>query len=110
VKEALAFEITERYHSTDAATHAAGEFEKVHAQNQLPDDMPEFSFEMASELVKLFMEAGMTSSAGEGRRHIEGGAVRVNSEKITDVKYVLEDGDYVVQIGKRKFAKMKVGK
>lgn len=110
VKEALAFEITQRYHSEEAATHAAGEFEKVHAQNQLPDDMPEFSFDDSGELVKLLMECGMTASAGEGRRHIEGGAVRVNSEKVGDVKYILENGEYVVQIGKRKFAKMKVGK
>lgn len=108
VKEALAWEITARYHSDDLATQATQEFDRIHKQNDIPTDLETIEVCGINDLVKILMEAGMTTSAGEGRRHIEGGAVKVDGNKISDVKHQLSLGEYIIQIGKRKFARVKV--
>lgn len=108
VKEALASEIVARYHGEQAAVDAALAFDRVHKQNEIPDDIATYEVCGVTELVKIMMETGMTSSASEGRRHIEGGAVKIDGEKIADIKHQLSLGEYIIQIGKRKFARVKV--
>jgi len=108
VKELLAIEIVDRFHGEGAGIKAKENFDKIHKQNQLPEDMPEFEIEPMN-IVDALVTTKLASSKSEARRHIKGGAVRINQEKISSQDIELEDGkEYILQIGKRKFAKVKV--
>jgi tyrosyl-tRNA synthetase len=110
VKEELALEITARYHGADAAAKAKEEFDNVFSKNELPSDMPEFTFNEGMGILDAMREAGLAASNSEARRAIEAGSVKINGEKMGDVKAVLTQGEYIAQVGKRKFAKIKVNK
>ena len=107
-KEQLAHEIVTRYHGEAAAQHAKAEFDRVHKQRDLPSDMPEFSFEGPIWIAKLLTEAGLEPSTSQARRDIKQGAVKIDQQKVQDEQLQLESGEYIVQVGKRKFAKAKV--
>jgi len=107
-KEALAIEIVDRFHGSGEGVKAKEHFDKVHKQGQIPDDIPEFEIE-PQNIVDALVNTKLASSKSEARRHIKGGAVRVNQEKISDQNLNLTGGEeYILQIGKRKFAKVKV--
>ncbi len=108
VKEALAIEITTRFHSASEAQAAAEEFQRVHAQSEIPLEMDEYSFDGAVWIAKVLVDAKLTSSTSQARREIKQGSVKINQEKIDDEQLQLEAGEYVLQIGKRKFARIKV--
>lgn len=59
-------------------------------------------------LAKALVECGLESSTSAARRSISANAVSVNSQKVSDEQMYLEQGEYILQIGKRKFAKLKV--
>jgi len=108
VKELLAIEIVDRFYGKGTGEKAKENFDKVHKQNKLPDDMPEFEIK-PTNIVDALVETKLANSKSEARRHIKGGAVRINQEKISDQDINLESGkEYILQIGKRKFAKVKV--
>ena len=108
IKEMLAIEIVDRFHGKGAGLKAKENFDKIHKQNKLPDEMPEFETEPMN-IVDALVETKLASSKSEARRHIKGGAVRINQEKISSQDIELESGkEYILQIGKRKFAKVKV--
>ena len=108
VKELLAIEIVDRFHGSGAGIKAKENFDKIHKKNQLPDNMPEFEIKPMN-IVDALVETKLASSKSEARRHIKGGAVRINQEKISSQDIELEGGkEYILQIGKRKFAKVKV--
>ena len=102
--------IVEQFYDAGAADAAAAEFEKVFAQNQLPDDMPEV--EIAAEPImasKLLTHCNLVASGGEAKRMCKQGGVKVNDEKIADPSAEITPAEgMVVQVGKRKFAKLKV--
>ena len=108
VKELLAIEIVDRFHGKGTGAKAKEHFDKVHKQNQIPENIPEFEIE-PSNIVDALVNAKLASSKSEARRHIKGGAVRINQEKISSQDINLESNkEYVLQIGKRKFAKVKI--
>ncbi len=107
-KEALAMEIVERYHNKEAALRAKEEFDKVHKQRELPSDIKEFEFEGPIWIAKALVESSLEPSTSQARRDIKQGAVRVDKKKIDDEQMKLEKGEYILQVGKRKFAKVKV--
>ncbi len=107
-KEALALEITARYHDDAAAEAAKAEFEKVHRKKEIPSDLPEFSFEGPVWIAKVLTEAGLEPSTSQARRDIKQGAVKIDQQKVQDEQLKLSSGEYIVQVGKRKFAKVKV--
>ena len=108
VKELLAIEIVDRFHGKGAGIKAKEHFNKVHKQNQIPEDIPEFEIEPMN-IVDALVKTKLASSKSEARRHIKGGAVRVNQEKISSQDIDLKSKEeYILQIGKRKFAKAKV--
>ncbi|NPA82810.1 MAG: tyrosine--tRNA ligase, partial [Epsilonproteobacteria bacterium] len=107
-KELLATEIVERYHDKEAALRAKEEFDKVHKQRDLPSDIKEFELKGPIWIAKALVESGIEPSTSQARRDIKQGAVRVNQEKISDEQLKLESGEYILQVGKRKFAKVKV--
>jgi len=107
-KENLALELTTRFYNEESATMAKSEFDNVFKSNKLPTDIPEFEFESDIWICKALQDAGLEPSSSQARRDIKQGAVRIDQEKISDEKMNLSSGEYILQVGKRKFAKVKV--
>jgi len=108
-KENLALELVTRFYNEELATLAKAEFDNVFKANQLPSDMNEIEAEEGIWICKALVDAGIEPSTSQARRDIKQGAVRVDQEKISDEKMNLAAGEYILQVGKRKFAKVKVG-
>ncbi|HTP51691.1 MAG TPA: tyrosine--tRNA ligase [Anaeromyxobacteraceae bacterium] len=112
-KVALAKEIVARFHGAEAARRAEEHFEQVHARRETPEDVPEKGFALAGQaslpLANLLADAGLASSRSEARRLISQGGVTVNGERATDSQAALGAGEYLVKVGKRHFAKLKLG-
>ena len=107
-KENLALELTTRFYNEESATMAKSEFDNVFKSNKLPTDIPEFEMESDIWICKALQDAGLEPSSSQARRDIKQGAVRLDQEKISDEKMTLSSGEYILQVGKRKFAKVKV--
>ena len=112
-KVALAREITARFHSVAAADAAQQDFIN-RSKGGLPDEIAEVSLPLGEAdgplgLGALLKLAGLTSSVGEGNRLIDGGGVRLDSVVVSDKGLKLGRGSYVLQVGKRKFAKVTLG-
>ncbi len=108
VKENLALELTTRFYNEESATMAKSEFDNVFKSNQLPTDIPEFEMESDIWICKALVDAGIEPSTSQARRDIKQGGVRVDQEKVANEKMNLSSGEYILQVGKRKFAKVKV--
>jgi len=108
VKEALAIEITARFHGEEAAQSAKAEFDKVHAKGKLPSDIEEFELEGPIWIAKALQDCKIAPSTSQARRDLKQGAVKIDQQKVTDEQLQLEAGDYILQVGKRKFARAKV--
>ena len=108
VKEELSLEIVTRFHSEEAALEAKAEFERVHAKSQIPTDIDEFSCDGEIWIAKALVECKISPSTSQARRDIKQGAVKIDQEKISDEQLQLSSGEYVLQVGKRKFAKLRV--
>lgn len=107
-KVALAKEITARFHSTAAAETAEQDFIN-RSKGGVPDEIPEVSLGGAPlGIAQLLKQAGLAPSTSEGNRLVDGGGVRVDSVVISDKALKLPAGSYVVQVGKRKFARVTV--
>jgi tyrosyl-tRNA synthetase len=105
-KVMLAKEITARFHSAQAADAAEQDFMN-RSKGGVPDDIPQVSLGGAPlGIAQILKHAGLAPSASEANRLIEGGGVRVDSAVISDKGLKLGAGTYVVQVGKRKFARI----
>ena len=105
-KVMLAKEITARFHSAAAADAAEQDFIN-RSKGGVPDDIAEISLSGAPlGIGALLKSAGLAPSTTEAGRLIDGGGVRVDSSVVSDKGLKLEAGTYVVQVGKRKFAKV----
>lgn len=107
-KENLALELTARFHNEELAKIAKEEFNSVFKANQLPSDMDEFEMAAGIWICQALMDAGLVPSTSQARRDIAQNAVSINQSKISDDKLNLEVGEYILQVGKRRFAKVKV--
>ncbi|AUZ19447.1 tyrosine--tRNA ligase [Achromobacter xylosoxidans] len=108
-KVMLAQEIITRFHSAKAAEDALAAFEARFRDGAIPEDMPEVSIGGAPVgILKLLREAGLVASGSEAQRNVEQGGVRVNGDRVEDKSLQLPAGTYVVQVGKRKFARVKL--
>jgi len=109
VKVDFAMEMVERFHSAEAARDALAEFEARFKQGAIPDDIAEVSLPGAPMgIVTVLKQSGLAPSSAEAIRNIEQGGVRVDGGKISDRSLQLEAGTYVIQIGKRKFARVSI--
>ncbi|MCZ6149586.1 tyrosine--tRNA ligase [Campylobacter ureolyticus] len=108
VKEALALEITARFHDENLAKKAKEEFDKIHSLNKLPSSMDEFEVENEIWVVEAIVKCGLAGSNSQARRHIKANAFSIDQKKIDDENLVLKKGKYVLQIGKKNFARLKV--
>jgi tyrosyl-tRNA synthetase len=109
-KVALAKEITARFHSAVAADAAEQDFIN-RSKGGVPDEIPEVSLALGEGgasvgIAALLKSAGLAASSGEGNRLIDGGGVRVDSSVVSDKGLKLGAGTYVLQVGKRKFARV----
>ncbi len=105
-KVLLAKEITARFHSAAAADAAEGDFNN-RAKGGIPDDIPELQLPGAPlGIAALLKQAGLAPSTSEANRLIDGGGVRVDGGVVSDKGLKLAAGRYVVQVGKRKFARV----
>ena len=106
-KVMLAQEIIARFHSAKAADEALAAFEARFRDGAIPEDMPEVNIGGAPVgILKLLREAGLVASGSEAQRNVEQGGVRVNGDRVEDKSLQLPAGTYVVQVGKRKFARV----
>lgn len=105
-KVALAKEITTRFHSAAAADAAEQDFNN-RAKGGIPDDIPELSLSGAPMGIgALLKQANLAPSTSEANRLIDGGGVRIDGTVISDRGLKVEAGTFVVQVGKRKFARV----
>jgi tyrosyl-tRNA synthetase len=108
-KALLGKTIVTQFYDARAADAAADHFEKVFAQKQLPDEIPEITITGASTSTANIVIQIFNFSGGEAKRMIKQGGVKIDGEKVTDPNEQItpEDG-MVIQVGKRKFAKIKI--
>ena len=111
----MARNIVAAYHSEAAAEEAEHEFDQVFKNHEIPDDVPEVKVDLAPNdegkvyLAKLLAEVGLVASAGEGRRMIDGGGVKINGEAVPAKEYNVDPSKLAgatLQVGKRKYAKL----
>ncbi len=107
-KENLALEITARFYNEELATLAKEEFNSVFKAKKLPTEMPEFEMQEGIWICQALVDAGLEPSTSQARRDIKQNAVSISQEKISDEKLNLEIGEYILQVGKKRFAKIKV--
>ena len=105
-KVALAKELTARFHSAAAAGAAEQDFIN-RSKGGVPEDITEVAISGAPMgIAQLLKQANLAASTSEGNRLIDGNGVRVDSNAVSDKGLKLEAGTYVLQVGKRKFAKV----
>ncbi len=113
VKFELAHEIVARFHDESAAEAARCEFISRFQQGELPSDIPETRIQCdagsAVMVGEVLTSAGLSASNSEAFRLISQGAVRIDGERVEDRGTGLGPGVYVVQVGKRRFARVTVG-
>jgi tyrosyl-tRNA synthetase len=105
-KVMLAKEITARFHSAAAADAAEQDFIN-RSKGGIPDEIPEVLLSGAPMGIgALLKAAGLAPSGSEANRLIDGGGVRIDGAVISDKGLKVEAGSHVVQVGKRKFARV----
>jgi tyrosyl-tRNA synthetase len=109
VKVQLAGEMTARFHGAAAAQSAREGFESRFSKGALPEDLEEVSVSGAPiGIGQLLREAGLVASGSEAMRNVEQGGVRIDGDKVSDKGLKLGAGIYVVQVGKRRAARVTV--
>jgi len=113
VKVRFAREIVARFHSERDAERAQADFEARFREGALPEDMPEVTVAAGAKpmaIAQVLKASGLTASTSEALRMIEQGGIRVDGEKISDKATQIPAGKTVVlQVGKRKFARVTLG-
>jgi tyrosyl-tRNA synthetase len=105
-KVALAREIVTRFHSAQAADEALADFVN-RAKGGIPDDVPALALSGApAGLPQLLKQAGLCASTSEAMRMVDQGGVRIDGVVISDKTLKLDAGTFVLQVGKRKFARV----
>ncbi|MGL2805538.1 tyrosine--tRNA ligase [Helicobacter pylori] len=108
VKEDLAGEIVARYYDNDQAFKAKEQFSKVFSANLLPEILSESDFDEGVGVLDVLKQIGFCPSTSQARRDIQGGGVKINQEVIKDESYRFVKGNYVIQLGKKRFMKLKI--
>ena len=106
VKDSLAIEIVDRFHGVGKGEEAKAEFKKVFAKKDIPTDMDEYTFEGEIWICQALVEAKLVNSTSQARRDVKANAVSVNQKKVTDDKLNLQIGEYILQKGKKNFARI----
>ena len=111
-KVKLAQEIIERFYNAAAASKALENFEARFQRGAMPEEMDELELKIEGVgycIANLLKDAGLTSSTSESIRLINQGAVKIDGEKVSDPKLeIAVNAENVYQVGKRKFARVKI--
>jgi tyrosyl-tRNA synthetase len=111
-KARFAREIVAQFNGPAAAEKALENFEARFRQGLIPDDLEEREVragEGGCPVSGLLKDLGLTASTSESNRLIQQGGVRIDGEKVSDPKLALKAGEtHVIQVGKRKFAKVRL--
>jgi tyrosyl-tRNA synthetase len=106
-KVLLAQEIVGRFHSRAAAEQALADFEARFRQGAIPDEIAEVSLGGAPLAIgQVLKQAGLVASTSDAMRNVDQGGVRVDGAKVEDKALKLAAGTYVIQVGKRRFARV----
>ncbi len=108
VKEDLAGEIVARYYDNEQAIKAKEQFSKVFSANLLPEILSESDFDEGVGILDVLKQIGFCPSTSQARRDIQGGGVKINQEVIKDESYRFIKGNYVIQLGKKRFMKLNI--
>ncbi len=109
VKVLLAREMVTRFHGASSAAHAQEQFEARFRHGALPENIPEVTVAGAPMgLPALLKQCALAGSNSEAIRNIEQGGVRIDGEKVGDRGLQMAPGDYLLQVGKRRFARVKL--
>ena len=109
IKFLLCEEIVTRFHDAAAAQTAKHDFIQRFQKNAIPDDMPDvhLSFQDGIAIANLIKEAQLCNSTSEAMRMVKQGAVKIDGEKISDPRQIINETKvFVLQVGKRKFARI----
>jgi tyrosyl-tRNA synthetase len=112
VKVNLAKHFVTLFFDQKTANEALAEFENIFKKKGLPNEMPEHMVKPGEEveILSLLVEVGFTKSKGEGRRHVQGGALSLDGEKVADpmAKLAVKPGSEVIlKLGKKKFVRLR---
>ncbi|RAI15986.1 MAG: tyrosine--tRNA ligase [Candidatus Melainabacteria bacterium] len=107
IKMNLAYMITEEYCSKEGADYGKQEFINVVSNKGIPQDIKEYIIERNKNILDVLLEFKFVQSKGEAKRLIQGGGVKFEGEKISDISFAI-DKDGILQSGKRNFAKISV--
>jgi len=110
LKHRLASRVVDWIHGLAAARDAAEHFRRVVQRKEVPDEVPEHQLELgpSGELAVLqaLEQVGLIQSRGEGRRLISQGAVRIDEVRVSDPFEKLQAGSHLLQVGKRRYARL----
>lgn len=107
-KDMLACEIVDRFHGNGAGEKAAVEFTKIFAKKDIPTDMKEYTLNQGIGILQALVECELVPSTSQARRDIKAGAVKLDQVKVDDDKMILENKEYILQKGKKNFAKITI--
>ena len=112
IKFILAEELVDRFHKKGDGKDCKEDFLDRFQKGKLPEDIETFEIDIKNEsilLVNLLKDTEMISSVSEGNRLIKQGGIKINQEKVVDIKLEISKGSMnIYQVGKRKFLKIKV--
>ncbi len=105
IKLKLAYTITEEYCGKEGAEFGKSEFINVVSNKGIPTDIPEIKIERDKNILDLLVELKFVQSRGEAKRLVQGGGVKFEGEKISDLNFIIND-EGILQSGKRNFVKL----
>jgi tyrosyl-tRNA synthetase len=112
LKHSLASRVVARQCGADHARAAEEHFRRVVQRRELPEDIPRQSLSLSGAtglaLLEVLESLGMVESRSAGRRLVAQGAVRIDGQRIEDPTLQLAQGDYLIKVGKRRFAQLEV--
>lgn len=110
IKVLLAQEIIARFHSKSAADAALENFNSRFRDGAIPDELQEFDVSSGDQktIMQILRDSGLCASGSEATRNIQQGGVKIDGSKVDDKNLVLEQGSYVVQVGKRKIIRVNI--
>jgi len=112
LKQRTAARVVERTYGPEAAASAAEHFSRVVQRKEAPSDIPEVSLPLEAPragLLEVLEALALVKSRGEARRLVTQGAVQVDGERVSDPKLHLAAGTYLLKVGKRRFARLRLG-
>ncbi len=107
VKMQLAEEIIARFHDQEQAVQAKEHFIAQFRHHKPPENIPEIELQGELPLANLLKQAGLVTSTSDGIRMIQQGAVKIDTEKVTENIKVAAGEEHIYQVGKRRFARVK---